>query len=212
VISGSHSGAGIFGNRFHDCEHAVYIMGGASCRLGNLGNRSAGDDGGNVFNPNNTWHIYNTTANDIRAEGNRFGTHSYEEISAKIHDQVDNGSLGLVDFDPLFDGESPSGAAEGVARLAVTSICAQQTAAGAEVTFSLSAPATVEARVLSIAGRPVATVCRARDCAAGANRLLWDAMSDQGLRVPDGVYLIEVVAAAPDGTQSRALAQVSIRR
>lgn len=212
VISGSGAGPGIFGNRFHHCAHAVYVMDGASCRLGDLGNARTNDDGGNVFRRSNTWHIYNSTANDIRAEGNRFGTRSYAEISAKIHDQVDNGSLGLVDFDPLFGGVSPTGRAGGGTSLAVSGMSARQTATGAEVIFTLSAAASVQARVLNIAGRPVATVCSGRDCAVGANRLLWDAMTDEGLAVPNGTYLIEVAAAAPDGTRFRALAQVHIRR
>jgi hypothetical protein len=211
-VSGSGCEPGIFGNSFRTCAYAVYIQKGASCRLGDLSNAETDDDGGNLFSTSNTWDIYNSTANDIRAEGNDFVKTSYVQISAKIHDQVDNGALGLVDFDPLMGGISPTGGTRGRTLPAITAASARQTAASAEVIFTLSAPARVHARALNIAGRPVATLCRDRDCAAGANRLLWNAMGDRGLPVPNGLYLIEVTAAAPDGTQSRAVAQVSFRR
>ena len=70
----------------------------------------------------------------------------------------------------------------------------------------------VDARILNMAGRPVKTICRARDCEAGSNTLLWNAQSDQGLPVPNGTYLIEVMAKAGDGTQARGLGQVRVRR
>ena len=71
---------------------------------------------------------------------------------------------------------------------------------------------TVDARVLNLAGRPVRALCSGRACEAGANTLLWSATSDGGLAAPDGLYLVEVAVGAPDGTQSRAMAQVRIAR
>jgi len=81
---------------------------------------------------------------------------------------------------------------------------------GAAVTFSLSAPGSAGVRVLSLAGRPVRTLCRDRACNVGMNMLLWDARSDAGLPVPNGNYLIEVTARDSDGSQSRALTIVRI--
>ena len=83
---------------------------------------------------------------------------------------------------------------------------------GAQIVFSLSAPMTVDARILNIAGRPVKTLCRAKDCDAGANTLPWNARSGHGLPVPNGTYLLEVMAKAGDGPQTRELAQVRVGR
>ena len=80
------------------------------------------------------------------------------------------------------------------------------------MTFSLSTDASVSARVLNLAGRPVRTLCTARECDAGTNTLLWNATSDQGLAALNGTYLVEVIAKADDGAQARALVQVTIRR
>ena len=94
----------------------------------------------------------------------------------------------------------------------LTSLTVTQTQMGAEVRFTLSASAHVNARVLNIAGRPVRTLCTARDCDAGTNTLLWNATSDQGLQVPIGVYLVEVAAKHQEGECSRALARVRAGR
>ena len=96
--------------------------------------------------------------------------------------------------------------------LALSSLAAVPTAAGAQITFTLASPAQVEAHLLNLAGRPVGTLCRGRPCEAGANTLLWNGRSDTGVRVPGGTYLVEVTARTDDGAQSRALAQVRLDR
>ena len=94
----------------------------------------------------------------------------------------------------------------------LTSLVSAQTAAGLQVTFRLTGAATVRARVYNIAGRPVRTLCHDRECDAGNNTLVWNATSDQGLAVPNGTYLVDVVARSEDGSQARALTQARIRR
>ena len=94
----------------------------------------------------------------------------------------------------------------------VQSLVAHPTPQGAQIDAVLTHAARVQARAMTIAGRPVRMLCRGKECGAGANTLLWNARSDEGLRVPGGVYLVEVMARAPDGGQSRALTQVRIGR
>ena len=94
----------------------------------------------------------------------------------------------------------------------ITGLTALPTNVGAQVQFALSSAAQVDARVMNIAGRPIKTICTARDGEAGANTLLWNAMSDDGLRVPSGVYLVEIEARGAGGSQSRALTQVRLLR
>ncbi|MBM3476011.1 MAG: hypothetical protein FJX75_22305 [Armatimonadetes bacterium] len=95
---------------------------------------------------------------------------------------------------------------------ALTGLTAVPTKAGAQVTFTLSTAAQVEARVLNVAGRPVATLCHNRECEAGTNTLRWSARSDSGLPAPTGTYVIEVSAKAADGNRSRALVTVRLQR
>jgi hypothetical protein len=96
--------------------------------------------------------------------------------------------------------------------VAVTSLMAIPTNTGTQITFSLSSAAQVEARILNIAGRPVKTLCHARESEAGSNTLLWNAQSDTGLPVPNGTYVVEVTAKTGEGPESRALTQVRLSR
>lgn len=203
--------ASIHRNTFRECVYGVEIGRDARACLGNLGNSSGADDGGNRFVNSERYHISNAARFPVSAEGNDFGTTSRAAISAKILDRDDIPRYGPVDFDPLVGGVAPTGAPRHV--LAFTSASAVPTPrGGAEIVFRLSAPATVAAAVRNIAGRPVRTICSSRECADGASTLLWDAGSDSGLRVPNGTYLVEVMAKGADGSQARTVTPVMIRR
>ncbi len=195
-------------NRFQECTIAVLLHRGAQATLGNLHNGDEHDDGKNLFYASNKWNIRNMTPHKVMAENNYFATTSRAHINAKIWDWTDDHSLGKVDFAPLMGGVWPTSG--GAGPLAVTAAAVRPTAGGVQITFSLSSAAQVQARVLNIAGRPVKTLCQARDCEAGTNTLVWNATGDGGLVVPNGVYLVEVTAEAEDGSRARALGQVRI--
>ncbi len=208
LAGGSADRFGVFRNRIRRCVYGVSLVGNARFSLGNLGNTPTSDDGRNRFLRNNLWHIYNTSTNRVKAEGNSFGTTDRSEIDAKIYDKRDNSSYGRVDFSPLIGGVLPTGETRPV--LAITGVAAVPTGGGAEIVFSLSAPADVTATVLNIAGRPIRALCRATDCEAGTNTLTWNGCSDAGLTVPSGVYLVELAATSADGSQARGLAAVRV--
>jgi IPT/TIG domain/FlgD Ig-like domain len=105
-------------------------------------------------------------------------------------------------------GPKVSAASGGV----VTSLAAVPTEQGAQVTFQLTAEAYVSVTIVNLAGRPVRTLCHERPCGAGANTLLWDARSGQGVRAPNGTYLVQAVAHSPAGATERALAALSLNR
>ncbi|MGC9318631.1 MAG: FlgD immunoglobulin-like domain containing protein [Armatimonadota bacterium] len=94
----------------------------------------------------------------------------------------------------------------------VSSLSAAQAGTGAEVVFTLSSHAAVEAMVLNIAGRTVKRLATDRTMAAGINSLHWDGRGDTGTQVPSGRYLIRVTARAEDGMTSSALAGLHLAR
>jgi hypothetical protein len=195
-------------NEFRQCEIGVLAYLDAIPNLGNLGNPSLGDDGGNIFHPTNTWHIRNLSSERIKAENNDFGTTVGADIEAKVYDKQDDPQYGRVDFDPLVGGISPTGAA-----LALTSLSAiPARAGGAQIVFGLSTSARVAARVLNVAGRPVATICHDRVCDAGLNTLVWDGLSERGLGAPAGVYLVEVSALGNEGQRQHAVTRLRLTR
>jgi hypothetical protein len=93
----------------------------------------------------------------------------------------------------------------------VGGLTATPTQVGVQVAFTLSGAADVTATVLNVAGRPVRALCAHRPGEAGINTLLWNSQSDDGLRVPNGTYLIRVTARTNNGTESSALTTVVVR-
>ncbi len=205
------AGTIVFGNEFQTAEKAIWLTGNSQADLGDVGNSSLADDGWNNFwYLNVTWFIWNDTANDIKAEGNIFGSTTASEIDAKIYDKLDSPSRGRVDYVPLYGGVIPTSRRQG--SLAIASAAATPTGQGTVVRFSLSAPAQVTVTVRNLAGCVVATLCRSRTCVAGATTLPWAGQSDTGTRVPNGTYLVEIRAGAADGQVARALAMLSLSR
>ena len=205
--SGSSASVRVYNNRIEKCDRAVNLRNSAAGHLGDLGNASTADDGGNYLHPSNTTAIVNDVAGALKAEGNNWGTTSAALIDGAIWDGNDSPGLGLVDYDPLKGGVAPTGGIVGVAGLSAT-----PTAVGAQVTFTLTADAAVTARVLNLAGRPVRTLCTARDSETGANTLVWNASTDAGLTAPAGRYLVEVQARGADGQSARSVVAVQIQR
>jgi len=103
-----------------------------------------------------------------------------------------------------------TGAARGPARAAVSGLVALPVGRGAQVMFSLSAPAFVAVRVANIAGRPIRAICQAQEMATGRNVILWDGRTDNGRPVPSGTYLVQVTASTTQGGRANALATVTV--
>jgi hypothetical protein len=106
--------------------------------------------------------------------------------------------------------EVTAGGAPGAA-VALTSLAALPTPAGAELRFVLSSPAEVTATVLNVSGRPVRTIVADRPLSAGLQSLAWDRRADTGLAVPSGLYVIRLTARTAQGAQSSAVATVRLR-
>jgi serine protease len=75
----------------------------------------------------------------------------------------------------------------------------------AEIVFTLSGAASVSADLRNLAGRPIRSLARDRECLAGTHALLWDGRADSGLPAPAGAYLVTIHAASPTGVRARTL-------
>jgi len=107
---------------------------------------------------------------------------------------------------------SPASLASVATITCVSSLSAVPTAAGAQIVFTLSAPASVQAEVLNIAGRPVKLITPGTQFEAGTQTMIWTGQTDAGLQTPSGRYLIRLTARGEDGTSTQALGTVLIQR
>lgn len=198
----------IIENRFRSCDAAVTLGGSADANLGDLGNASPSDDGGNKFYASNNWYIQNGSTRNIKAEGNRFPTSNPLLVGLKIWDRLDDSSRGLVDIYPMGDVLADAGTR---APLTITSTSAAPTpAGGAEILFTLSSAANVTVKALNITGRPVATIVRDQVAQAGLRRVVWSGRADAGTMAPSGRYLVQIEARSGDGTQARGLCPLGL--
>ncbi len=83
---------------------------------------------------------------------------------------------------------------------------------GAELSFTLSAPADCTVRVLNIAGRTVRVLQQGTPMPAGTSQVVWNGRSDAGLAVPNGTYLIRIEAASDDGKLTQAVRTLAVGR
>jgi len=207
-VTGTGGAAIILRNRFRDCAFAaVRLLNEAHAALGDL--RSELGEGRNVFRLSNLWDIRNETPNPVKAEGNDFDTTSAAAIDAKIWDKLDNAALGRVDYTPLIGGVAPT-VAGGLAAVSVAGLAAVSTERGAEIVFTLSAPAAVTVTVLNLAGRVVAMPAQAVSLAAGTERVLWSGRTAAGTRAPGGRYLVRLIARDNGGRQATMLCFMSL--
>ncbi|MGE5530731.1 MAG: M6 family metalloprotease domain-containing protein [Bacteroidota bacterium] len=98
-----------------------------------------------------------------------------------------------------------------VATLTVGATAAPTRAEGAEISVNLSTAAAVEVQICNLAGRVVGQLPR-QQLSAGVSNLLWNGSSINGTAVPDGTYLVKVLARGDEGTQAQALSSLSVRR
>jgi hypothetical protein len=97
-------------------------------------------------------------------------------------------------------------------QLAVSAVSASSSDGRAMVTYSLSKSAGVTVEVRNISGRLVRSLKSDEVQSAGVQSLHWDGRNQAGAAVPNGRYLVRIVACTDDGQQSQALTQVSIAR
>jgi len=195
-------------NRFVSCACAVQLRDNVHARLGQLDDGDPTNNGGNRFRANCTLAVFNDTPNDVPAEGNDWATTSRVAILTRIHDGHLQAGLGLVDFDPLLGGVSPTA----IAGAATIITSAQPTACGAEIAVQTSTAGSLAVTVLNLAGRLVAVPAPDQPCGVGLCRVLWNGRSVTGTRVPAGQYLVRVTLRAADGTQATSLCGLSLRR
>jgi hypothetical protein len=89
--------------------------------------------------------------------------------------------------------------------LTISPLAASSTASGTAITYTLSQAASVEVTISNIAGRVLRQVASGQLQPAGQNTILWDGRDQNGLRTPNGRYLVSIVGRTEIGQQARTI-------
>ena len=102
--------------------------------------------------------------------------------------------------------------AENRGALVISAMSAQSAGSSVSIAYTLSQAASVQARVLNIAGRPIRNLFQDRAQPAGVNTVAWNLTNGDGLKVPSGLYLFEVQARTDTGQSVRAVRSLRVDR
>jgi flagellar hook assembly protein FlgD len=83
-------------------------------------------------------------------------------------------------------------------------------AGGAQVAFSLSAPAACTVSVMNVAGREVRLLEEGKLRPAGNSTIVWDGRNQLGTKAPAGLYLLQVTARTPAGQSVRVVSPLKL--
>ncbi|MBI5831698.1 MAG: hypothetical protein HZB16_05210 [Armatimonadetes bacterium] len=99
------------------------------------------------------------------------------------------------------------------AGLLVTNVTTQSGRGGdsVDIGYTLSRAASVHVQVTSLSGRSLRSLGPV-DSATGRGRLAWDGCDANGRPVPNGIYVLQVVATGADGSLARELRTVRVMR
>jgi hypothetical protein len=200
---------GVRGCKFRDNDAHIIFYDSARGHLGEYGASIPWKRGENWFGASRRAAVNACEAKSgytIRAENNDWGT----TVAAQVRNRIECPTN--VDFDPVTGGITPTGDAAAATRALVTSLLAQPTAAGASITFTLSAQAAVTVQVANIAGRPVRTLVVPQPMPAGLQSVLWDGRSETGTPAPAGLYVVTVTSLTSEGGRSGAVGPLRLQR
>lgn len=187
--------------------YGVAAVNGGRPNLGNLGNASADDDGGNHITENGlsrVYGFYNNTPLAQTAQGNWWGGATQQEVEDAIFHQADNPSLGPVDYSQwlMVDaveeppvGEPPMTDGIGVrAHPLLMRVCPNPFVSDVRVEWILPRGGFVSAMVFDAAGRVRRQLFSGR-LPAGLQSLSWDGTDYAGRPLPSGTYFCRVLTS-----------------
>jgi parallel beta-helix repeat protein len=181
--------------------YGIAITGGAQPDLGHAEPLEGQSGGWNVMIDNGlgdeVYAIFNNTSNPISAENNIYAPPgevlTLEDVENRIWHQVDDLSLGPVDFDPSILEYAITHAESTPALLTLHGAYPNPFNPQTRIAFTLGQATGVEVRILDARGRCVRRV-DAGHMQAGRREVSWDGTGDDGRFLPSGLYLYRIKA------------------
>lgn len=95
--------------------------------------------------------------------------------------------------------------------LAIRSLQTGSGGGGAQIFYTLSAPAAVDIEIINLAGRAVRRL-QSGTPSSGACTAAWDGSTDSGSKAPAGTYLVRLSARSDDGQAVNAVQALALRK
>ena len=174
-------------------DYGIYITNDAEPDLGGRGH--------NYIYGSGLFDLYNNTDNKIMAKTNYWGTKDTDTVKEHIYDYYDDNSLGIVEVEPLWEGEDEKGmggemlSGEGLKPL----IYSLRTASpnpfvnNTTMAYSIAKPGNVSLNIYDISGRLVKTLINEKKD-AGVYSLRWNGSDDNNRQVAIGVYFTRLTS------------------
>jgi len=178
----------IIGNSFY----GVYITDYAKPNFGTIGH--------NYIHGSGLYDLYNNTDNTIKAKRNYWGTMDIDTVEAHIYDYFDDSSLGVVQVEPLWEGEGGMGGVMSAGVGNIPFIYSLRTGTpnpfinNTTVFYSIAKHGNVSLRIYNVSGRLIKTlVHEKKDPGIYSER--WHGVSNNNRKVAAGVYFTRLESA-----------------
>ncbi len=175
--------------------YGVAAINGGQPNLGDLTNEFPGDDGNNFIMDNGLggeiYGFYNNTPLPQMAQGNFWAAYTAAEVEDSIWHQVDDPSLGLVNFD-FFIPEA-LGVEETPSLVSHAQAYPNPFNPQVKIAFSLARRAHVSLTIVDLAGRLIRELY-VGGLDAGPQEFTWNGVDRHGRALPSGTYFYRVVA------------------
>jgi|LSQX01.2.fsa_nt_gb hypothetical protein len=158
---------------------------------------------------NGEYDLANHTTHALLAQQNWWGLTAQAEIGARILDRSEEAWRGPVNFTPFLNAQPAGTTAFAETPVSIMSVTAVPTATGAAIHVMLSRAADIRITLRNIAGRPIREIAVRADATAVVP---WDGRDLRGSMAPAGAYIVEVAALGDDGSLSRGLTTLVVRR
>ncbi len=171
-------------------EYGVYITDDAEPDLG-------GGKGHNYIYGSGLYDLYNNTDNRIMAKKNYWGTMDIDTVQTHIYDYYDDNTLGIVEVEPLWNGDKTIGGAMSSGRGETPLIYSLRCPSpnpfenNTSISYSIAKPGNIYLCVYDVTGRLIKTLEKTKKD-SGVYIVKWSGFDNNNRKISAGIYFIRL--------------------
>jgi|GEM_PF-5182094 len=171
-------------------DYGIYITDDAEPNLGGSGH--------NCIYGSGTYDLYNNTPNSIMAKKNCWGTMDIDSVESHIYDYYDDSSLGVVEIEPLWNGNKAIGGTMSSAKenrfmYSLKPVSPNPFVNSTTIAYSIANSGKVSLKVFDITGRCIKTLVDEKK-EAGFYTIKWNGCNSSNKKFAVGVYFTRLTS------------------